>query len=701
MLLLQMATVPVIICFGNSNTDGFAALSDVPAADFARWTGTTLPTTYPIDISVPDVYCWTPKMPYGVRDTRNILTVGTNTVNISVPGGGTAPTAHEWVYVKTNATGQGQMRRITTFVSPLITVDGDWSPPLTPNDGTIELWTDSHTCEAASTPTAIEKKAATVAFTAGIVGKWFLPLSGGALGSAAIVQSKDGDHTLTLDRALSADPADGDGFIILTGSNSVDELSDYLTANASWRNLTFYYDQSYSYGTGYDYPNWKSLPRYAPVTHLVGGATVNFVPELAWHFKAVYDAPVYVIHLALPATWLLPYSADLPLSDFSWFDVDLHHHFHPGSTTDLYSLLTSKILTIAMAQIQAGGNTPDIVGIFSTIAEKESTDAQRAARAGEGMALLRDSLRAFIADSGWSQMRAERIPWIMADVGPDSSWTYSTIVNEALAQLAQDDPFTGVVDADDLEYEADNVHYSGEGMVTLGQQFFAKWKEAISAQESAMEPADQRLTLAQLRTKIRRRYERNGSGTDDTNSQVLEFLNDSIREISLTLGDNAWWLRRATSVTFSGVYPSTVDLPRDCARLVRLESSSYPGSPLPIKGIAYTDNGRQQVTLHGTNPGGLVAHWMIQVRDLVNDADPVPLPIQLTELAVVLTCKRLAEVAGNMTIAQYYAIESQRLWQYAKKEAHRYQRFRNEGMALSNTYDHWREGESGSTIWGL
>lgn len=78
--------------------------------------------------------------------------------------------------------------------------------------------------------------------------------------------------------------------------------------------------------------------------------------------------------------------------------------------------------------------------------------------------------------------------------------------------------------------------------------------------------------------------------------------------------------------------------------------------------------------------------------DLVKDSDVALLPGDYIELVVMLTCKRLAETAGNMSMIQYYAAETDRLWKYVKRDVLRYDRMRQGQMTSIDSYDSWRNG---------
>ena len=61
-----MAIKNIILMFGNSQTEGGASLPSVSDQVFTRWTGETYPdpVVFPVDITVPGIYFWTPKLPY-------------------------------------------------------------------------------------------------------------------------------------------------------------------------------------------------------------------------------------------------------------------------------------------------------------------------------------------------------------------------------------------------------------------------------------------------------------------------------------------------------------------------------------------------------------------------------------------------------------------------------------------------------------
>lgn len=696
-----MVARPVFLFIGNSITDGVAALvSDVPSATMTRWTGAIFsPTTYPAEAVVPGVQMWTPKLPYSIPDSRSIdaLPAG-DQVNCS--GADFAATdVDRWVYIKSNATGQGQHRQITAQApGAIITVSSAFSPALTAS-GTIELLTDSHTLSGVQTSTVLEKSATTTAFSASDVGRWVVVISGSGVNQFRRITAQTAT-TITVDDAFTTVPAAGDGICVLTGTDTVSSIATYLAANGEIRDLTLYYDNRLALGTGFDYPNFLAFPWASPFVYK-SLYRINYVPELTWQLRNTLATPVYGLVLGVSSSTLSPtyIGATLHTSTFSWAHDVTHNDWHPSSETGHYSVLTAA-LTAMEADIVAAGDTMDVRGIFTTLAENDASDEQRAARYGVNMKLLRDTLRTYIADAGMSAKKASDIPWINAGIGP-TAHVYKDTVNAALAQLAEDDPYTGYVEIDSTYVYEDGVHYDAASQILLGQSFYTEWERVRERAFDATRATAELPTLASIRTKVRNRFERSDSANDTRSAMIDQFINDSLREIHNTLGDNAWFLRRVETLTLSSVYPDTLTMPYCVKRLLRVENTTYPGKQIDWKGVSLTSSGRLQLALHDYSGGPFVCHFIALPQDLSLDGDLALVPNDYIELVVMLTCKRLAESIGNGTIAGYYASETERLWRYVKKDVLRYDRMRQESMTYGG-YDTARNaGFENTAFWEL
>lgn len=697
-----MAVVPVIVGFGNSNWDGVGLLSAVPVADFSRWTGSALPTSdFPFDASAPGVRVFTPRLPFAAATTRNVTAAAAATVTMESAVAGT--TVDQWIYVLENSTGQGQHRQISANPATATpTVTPAWSPAIAAN-GQVQVLASSHTAAAAGTTTVINKSASTSAFVAGDVGKWLVVLSGAAIGQARKISVFNSATQVTLEAALSVALTAGDGIRVMSGSAAVEGITSLTSTNSAIRDLTFYYDSARSYSTGFEYPNHRQLPQPGPATHAANQA-VNIIPELSWQFRSRFDQKIHVVSVAAAASSLAPQklASSLFTGSYSWLHDLTHLDYHPASPTGLYQVLRQSI--IAMCElIVAEGNEPDVVGFFSVITGIDANDEPSSLAFEGNLSTLRDNLRNLVYDLGYAKKKPHLIPFITADLGV-TVFSYYATTNQALANMAAKDSRTAIVQSSAASGVAyvDTTHYSAPGTIEMGKRFYAAWKAIDDKDNYAKRALADLPTLSSLRTQVRRRYERSTTSNDNPSQQIDTFLNDSINEIAHTLGDNAWFWRRAEPATIeAGIFPATVSIEANAARVLRIESAACPGRPITWKGIAYTSNLRLQITLHEAGSGPYIVHFIQLPKTLVSDDDVVVLPAQYVELVVVLTCKRLSECVGNSNLAMYYGSETERLWRYVKRDCLRYDRMRQEAMTTSGAYDTLRNGSSNPSSWYL
>lgn len=695
-----MANVPTIIVFGNSNAEGLANISGVPAADMTRWTGAIFPTTNPILVTVPGVRMHQPKLPFSVPDQRNIVPAGTNATHIEVDGAATVATdVDSWIYVKSAAVGQGQTRRITAQAGQIYTVT---TSPAVSTTGVVTRLTDSHTL-ASATPTTLTKTSGTTpTFVGTPIGTWVVIISGtGAqqITKLTVVNSAD---QITVSPALATTPAAGDGICFLTGTGVVDTLANYTSTNTSLQNLQIAFDTRPVYETGNDRPNISGFPWWSPTLDN-SNHNVNCVPELTWHLRQVFEEDIHCLPLGILTSSMSPkyVGTTLGTSTFAWLHDITHDDWHPSSPTGLYSALTTAITAMA-ADISAEGNRMDIVGFFPVLGEVDAADETRAAMAGKNMRLIRDSLRQFAADNLLCQTNADEIPWIMAGVG-SNSWTAKATVNAALQEIAEEDTASAYVDTTGAEftYEVDGIHYNAAGQIALGAAFAEAWQETVDRKYAATRLKAELPTLQSISTAVRNRYERTGASADARTTLMTQFVNDALREVYLTLGDNAPFLRLAEPLVSSATYPDTLTLPYRIKRLLRIDNQTFPGQQVTWKGDAIVDNGRVRIVLHDYTGGPFIAHFIIVPPDLVEPADSCLVPNDYIELVVLLTCRRLAEASGNAKVAAAYAMESERMWRWVKKDALRQQRMRQDTLTLGGYETNTNSGMPSPSSWYL
>lgn len=713
-----MAEQKVILAIGSSNMAGFGALlDDVPLDDMTRWVGAggvhpplPSPTSaqLPYHVSVGGCRVLTPRRPYSTNISRPIngsAAAGGNTLDYS--GGASGAIADSWVYIRVNSTGQGLLKRVTADSGVTVTIDGTWGTAVA-NDGTIHFLQDAFTFSSINAARTVITKTAGPDFTSAVVGRDVVFFGNDVVRR---VTAFAGD-TITIDAALGSDPAANSGFCILTGANSCETMADLANpAKCALLDLQFYIDKNAPvYLTGFDYGNYDQTPFQNPRTAFLGPTTINCIWELQWQMRTrLGNAPIVLIVMGISASMVSPFlqskvQGPAPIVSFGgfigWFHDLQSLDFHPSSPNSIYTALTNCI-TCTKALLAAESNTASFQSCNINLSDNDPSAPVRVDLIGNNFTLLRDALRA---------QTSPQMLWLMA--GPARYAPPETTrqhVYDQLEAIEADDPRSGVFDTRGFLvpqdfFAADLLHFSALGQIKLGQGFPATWDTTHVRANDASRLTAELPTLATLRTRVRRRYERTATGNDGTAAQIDMFLNDSIRELYNTLGDEkAWFLRRIEEVDIEGgTYPNTITLPRTVKRLLRIETGTRPGYALAWKGIGYTDEGRTQIALHNAVSGPYLLHFVTLTKDLLADTDVAIVPEEYVELVVVLTCKRLVECAGNQAMAIYYAAEAERLWRVVKRSCQLHDRIRQGQMEPLNTFDATTNSVwTGGDEWGL
>lgn len=672
-------------------TVGSGSLSDVTSAAFTRWTGTTFPAGYPKDVSVPDVEMLTPNMPYGQTATSYVASSGASTVT-TVDSVFVATDVSRWVYVK-SGTGQGQRRRISAYTSATqVTLAVAWT---TQPDTTsvIELWQDSHsysshTTNVAANTSTITKLADSLDW-ANTANTWVVVIDGTGIHQARKVVSASVDDVVVTP-ALTTTPSANAGLRQLTGANSVNVLADIVASKCQLAPMRFFQDaEKSSYSAPTEYPNWYSAPLVNPVAHASNNA-INAVPEFLWQMRQVYTGKITGIGVGIGGATLTPtyYGSTFAAVTFSWLSQVTHNDFHVDATSGLYAVAIAQCAAFRDICI-ANGDEPSIEAVLVHLGTNDALDADRAATVLNAMTTLRDAVRLWITQNGLSKRSSSQLPWIMGSC--PTSRTYASTVNTQLKQIETDDPWSGYVDGSAFQSD-DGVHVDEVGAIQMGQAFATKLLAVQKAAADAAGLDSALMSLATLRSRVKRRWERSASSNAASTAMLDQCINDALREVYTTLGDNAWFLRRQETMTLTGSYPSTLTLKRPVLRLLKIEDSASPGRRIVWHGLSYTDNGRVRLTLHTVPSGQCVVHYMTMPGELVSEEDRMLVPSQHAELVVMLACKRLAEAAGSQSVASYYVGETAMLWKVLKRDAQRFDRFRQESLTPYDAYDSFRNG---------
>lgn len=760
-----MASLPFFVMIGPSNMNGAGStLSAYPAADLARVIGLPLfPGTTPAVVTVPGIKMLQCKLPFATSDVRNITDVPASD-QVETDGAAFGATnVNQWVFVATNTTGQGQIRRITAQAGNLLTVASAWAPALSA-DGTLRLITGSRSVGALDvTPggagtadlggttstmvdaalveaddfwvgntirftsgannglereiTNFDNATATVSFTPPVTVAVAAADTYVLLQSTKVVKKDTtspnfaaadedrwvsvagqfrrivevrGTDTIVLHQPLSIAQAANDPIYVLDGAATADTLANF-SQGSEFKDLQFFLDSAPVFFTGFDYSNFRQNAPASPAPTTTA-ELVNCVPELMTQMRYRFPGTVYGFVIGIDSAQAAPlYIGDtLQTVTFAWRHDLTHLDYHPSNDNGILSAVRKGIAQ-AKALAAAGGNTLDPQGIFFVgLLENDTLDVQKLAHLGENVALIRDTLR---ADLG-----SDHVPCVILGCSPSSVILPNhdedadrASANAQAAQLKADDPWTGFVETpqDAFIKHPDQIHYLPAGHVAIAQALVDEWEEVRIRANAAAARLAELPTLASLRLRVKRRYERSAVGNDASNTQLDIFINDSLREFYTTIGDDkAWFLRVTERVEVAaGAYPATITLPRTSNRLMRIERQSAPGRPVSWKGLGYTDEGRLRITLHDYSGGPFDAHFIRVPKELVGDTDVAIVPPDYTELIVMLACKRLTENAGNLAMAQYYIAEAERLWRVVKRNCHLYDRMRKEQLTVPFAYD--------------
>lgn len=351
----------------------------------------------------------------------------------------------------------------------------------------------------------------------------------------------------------------------------------------------------------------------------------------------------------------------------------------------LRALLDGYLTAAATA---ASPDTIEVVGVFGHIGESESLDAQRASLAGVNMRAIIDYTNQWLVDSGYA-VRANGIPWVLTGVKEGVGWTYDTIVNQHYQDIAKERDNVRFVAATDAQVGgltgSDLAHFNAQGVMLLGQLQAQAWLDIASATEDATD----RMTLAELRTMVKRRYQRSTNDNSLTTQQLDFYINEGLRELCLQHGDNMWFLRKTERVAF-GVAGSISTLPRQIRRVLEVTVADRPELPVDHRLYGHVDPGRAiMLFLPYATAGNYDVHYIALPKDLVAATDMPPLPSEYRTMLIAFACRRAAVDAGNMEHANMFAREAGEHTALMARDVQRHERQRHLTLDIGQGFDRY------------
>ncbi len=347
----------------------------------------------------------------------------------------------------------------------------------------------------------------------------------------------------------------------------------------------------------------------------------------------------------------------------------------------------------------------DVVeAVVCYVGESDSIEEDRANDVYENMRAIMSYVREKItAKTG---QPAEQIKWLL--LGPQNDtdvWPYSDVTNRLYQQVADDDVCCKYIDPSDFDFGGftgtDVYHHDTQGVYDLGKYLTEQWLLLQKQVQAPHVNPYESVTLGEMVTRVVRTATGNKQTNDPSTPKVKQAINNSIREICTRLGDKAWFLRRVETINMQPGSPSTILLPRQIKRLMRIECPNYPTQQIKWFGMGWENNGRMRIKLPDALSGDLNLHYLIPLFDVEADTDRLIIPIEYSELLEALACWRLSKIGRTPSGVQIDASEIQRLWELVDIDVLKYERQRQDTTELTSLYDPYSKylAEPGSGAW--
>lgn len=357
----------------------------------------------------------------------------------------------------------------------------------------------------------------------------------------------------------------------------------------------------------------------------------------------------------------------------------------PGAGSFSKVLIEDYVGACNTAVVAQGHDGIDVQDIYAFIGESDSGELTRAESAYENMKAVLHYMRTKLVELGYTTLPAHKIRVVIALVKEVSAWAYASTTNAEYQRLEDNDPYVVTVNTSDFSYGGDGMHYDAQGCVDLGRACYEANAELRERESKSTTIDSMRLTLSDLRTRFRRRYERTTASNELTSPQVDSYLNDALRAFYNLCGDNAWFLRQIASLPLTASPGQINTLPIHVRRVFRVENATNPGLETPSQVVGYDTSGRTQLVLLHNSAGTYNVHYFYYPPDLSAADDRCIVPPEYIELVILYACSRASETAGNADHAAIFMAEAQKLEPTVKRDLVRYERPKK--GALTSRYD--------------
>jgi hypothetical protein len=312
-------------------------------------------------------------------------------------------------------------------------------------------------------------------------------------------------------------------------------------------------------------------------------------------------------------------------------------------------------------------------------------------------------IRSDLVANKWTTLDESQIPIIIPGVhsgypsSSDPTFDSVNFCNTAMQSIANNDPYITWLDpeswstlkdenqANFLNKPTEANHYGAKGYVSASQDIMDAFQRIAEDPFDAFD-IDDAISVDEARRRVRLYYGRSKSGTDIDDNVLLLHLNASMLHCFNLLGDNAWWLRRIEDLYLDAGANKKVTLPQYVHRLMKIEDPADLQYPLRFEQLGHVDGGKLQILMQERGQGTYVCHFITLPKELTQGDQMIPCPRNIAEWVVVETCARLSGSSTNAALAGFFAGESRRLEDSARRSVSHTQRTKRDRMKTVRRY---------------
>lgn len=377
------------------------------------------------------------------------------------------------------------------------------------------------------------------------------------------------------------------------------------------------------------------------------------------------------------------------------------------STDRIYKMWYQKMVGSAAAL--PTGTEMDVQCVILWMGDNEALRGNRNLLQGfeDNYRELIDRMRSDLVANNWTTLAKEKIPVIIPGVdegynnpstNPSPDFNTVDFCNEAIRRIADQDPYVTWLSPADWAMMSDDGrtstyagipnpynHYGATGYRQAAQEVMDAFRDISEDPFDAFD-IDDAMTVNEARRRVRLYYGRSKSGTDIDDDLLLLHLNAAMQHCFNQLGDNAWWLRRIEELYLDAGPNKEVTLPRYVHRLMKIEDPSDLEYPLRFTQLGHVDGGKLQILMNERGQGTYRCHFITMPRELTQGDEKLPCPKNIAEWIVVETCARLAGSSTNAALAGFFAGESAKLMDSARRSVSQTQRTKRDRMKTVRRY---------------